>query len=97
MCPGAVSHGPFHGAFILNHRGRRRAGPLKESGPNKQGREGARFRAALLDGQTDRSPKRHFHSPLTKTSEREEIGMENVQSSGNVGKKRECDGYCGCL
>ena len=26
MCPGAVSHGPFHGAFILNHRGGRRAG-----------------------------------------------------------------------
>ena len=95
MCPGAVSHGPFHGAFILNHRERRRAGPLKETGPNKQGKEGTRFRAAFLDGRTDH-PKDIFTIRML-SSEREEIGMENVQSSRNVGRKRECVGYWDCL
>ena len=71
-------------------------GPLKESGPNKQGREGARFRAALPDGGRTDHPKDIFTIRML-FSEREEIGMENVQSSRNVGKKRECEGYCGCF
>ena len=83
-----------HSSLITESGGGR--GPLRKLGQTSKGRkERDSAQPSWTDGRADH-PKDIFTIRML-SSEREEIGLENVQSSRNVGRKRECVGYWDCL